>query len=304
LYVIGLPRTGTTLLYNLLCQDPNCRPLMGWESFFPVREPGLKGRPPKRDTRKESGGSLVRRVDRLAPRLKSVHELVSDGPEECTWLMNSTFVSPGLVLQARMPSYEVYLRSLASETWRDVYGRYADTLKLLQQDSAADHWVLKSPAHLMGLNELLDVIPDACVVQTHRNVTKVIGSCCSLFSVVRGIYSDHVCEETLGPEVVEHLRFGVMRGLEARRDKADRICDIGFEPLVKDPIGTVRRIYERFGYPYDPKMEAGMQKWLKENPQGKHGSHKYELSQFGLTDSHVRHAFAEYQDFCDRALPG
>lgn len=304
LYVIGLPRTGTTLLYNLLCQDPNCRPLMGWESFFPIRSPALKGRRPQRDTRKATGIRVVRRLNKWAPRLKSVHELVADGPEECTWILNSTFVSPGLTLQARMPSYEAYLRSLPSESWRGVYTHYADTLKVLQQDSAASHWVLKSPAHLMGLNELLDVIPDAHVVQTHRDVTKVIGSCCSLFSVVRGIYSDRVCEETLGPEVVEQLKFGVMRGLTARQDKSDRICDIGFEALVKDPIGTVKRIYERFGYPYDPQMEAGMRQWLKDNPQGKHGSHKYELSQFGLTETHVRDSFAEYQQCCDDARRG
>jgi len=302
LYVIGLPRTGTTLLYNLLCQDPNCRPLMGWESFFPVPEPALRGRKQPPDVRRQEGDELVARVNRMAPRLKSVHELVSDGPEECTWLLNNTFLSPGMVLQAKVLSYLEYLKSQPRAAWQRAYTDYANSLKLLQHNSPGTHWVLKSPAHQMGLGPLLDVIPQACVVQTHRDVTKVIGSCCSLFSVVRGIYSDKVCEETLGPEVVDHLRFATARAMEARSERPAQIFDVGFEHLVKDPIGTVRRIYERFGYEYDPRMEAGMVQWLRDNPQGKHGSHKYDLAQFGLTEQHVRDAFADYQSLCDEIL--
>jgi hypothetical protein len=289
LYVIGLPRTGTTLLYNLLCQDPRCRPLMGWESLFPVAPP----RGP--DRRQQQGRRFVARINRLAPRLKAVHEFVSDGPEECTWLLHNSFISGAFLLQARIPSYADYLRDLPRDAWRRVYAEYAQTLQLLQHDSPGRHWVLKSPAHQVGLAALMDVIPEACVVQTHRDPRKVIASCCSLFSVVRGIYSDDVCDGTLGEEVIDHLDNALRRAMAARDERPDRVFDVRFEHLMDDPIGTVRTIYRRFGYEYDPAMDDRMRRWLAENPQGKHGKHSYDLKQFDLTEERVAAVFGDYQ---------
>ncbi len=294
LYVIGLPRTGTTLLYNLLCQDPNGRPLMGWETFSPVLPPP-RGQRAVKDKRRAQGRRRVALINRMAPRLKSVHDLVSDGPEECTWLLHNTLLSGSFLLQAQVPSYAQYLRERPPETWRHVYAEYAQYLQHLQYNEPERHWVLKSPAHQLGLSGLMDVIPNACVVQTHRDPKKVIGSCCSLFSVVRGIYSDDVRDESLGAEVMDYLDLVVNRAMTARDDHADRVFDVRFEHLVSDPVGTVQRIYQRFGYPFDPRMEQGMRRWLAENPQGKYGSHKYDLAQFGLTEDRVTDVFGDYQ---------
>jgi hypothetical protein len=289
LYVIGLPRTGTTLLYNLLCQDPRGRPLMGWESLFPIAPP----RGP--DRRRVRGRRFVARLNRLAPRLKAVHEFVSDGPEECTWLLHNSFLSGSFLLQARIPTYADYLKALPREAWRRVYAEYAQTLQLLQHDSAGRHWVLKSPAHQVGLAALMDVIPDACIVQTHRDPRKVIPSCCSLFSVVRGLYSDDVCDRTLGEEVLDELDIALTRAMAARDERPDRVFDVRFERLMDDPVGTVKSIYRRFGYDYDPRMDDAMRRWLRDNPQGKHGKHAYSLEQFGLTEQRVAEVFGGYQ---------
>lgn len=294
LYVIGLPRTGTTLLYNLLCQDPRGRPLLGWESLFPVAPQPVPGKL-VRDDRRETAIKIIRRLHRMAPHLKAVHEIVAEGPEECTWLLHNTMLSPAFMLQARIPAYERYLRALPREAWRGAYTEYANMLRVLQQNSPGEHWVLKSPAHQLGLSGLLDVLPEACVVQTHRNVGKVIGSCCSLFSVVRGIYSDQVRPAELGPEVLGNLQLAAERAMTARDEHPQQVFDVRFEELVADPLGTVRRIYDRFGFSFDPRMEAGMQQWLAANPQGKHGTHKYDLAQFGLTDADVTSRFAAYQ---------
>lgn len=294
LYVIGLPRTGTTLLYNLLCQDPTGRPLMGWETFMPAPEVGRNGRA-LRDRRRKQSGQVVRGLNWMAPRLKAVHELVADGPEECTWLLHNSFLSPSFLLQAHIPTYAKYVISRSREDWRRVYTEYANALRLLQQGSSAHHWVLKSPAHQVGLAGLLDVIPNACVVQTHREPKQVIGSCCSLFSVVRKIYSDRVCDQTLGPEVLDNLHTAVTKAMEARDEQPHRFFDVRFDQLLSDPIGTVKRIYDHFRYPFDPRMETGMQRWLAENPQGKHGKHRYDLAQFGLTEDDVETEFSDYR---------
>lgn len=301
LYVIGLPRTGTTLLYNLLCQDPQCRPLNGWESFFPVAEKRKDGRAVK-DRRRQRGKLFVWHMNRMAPRLKSVHELVADGPEECTWLLHNSFLSGSLLLQARIPTYARYVKSRPRDDWRRIYAEYGNTLKLLQQNSSASHWVLKSPAHQLGLAGLLDVIPNACVVQTHRDPQQVIGSCCSLFSIVRAVYSDHVYDEVLGPEVLDHLQLAVRRAMEARDERPERFFDVGFKQLVEDPIGAVRRIYDHFGYEFHPQMETGMRRWLKDNPQGKHGKHRYDLAQFGLCEDQVQQSMGDYWDRAQAAL--
>jgi len=301
LFVIGLPRTGTTLLYNLLCQDPQGRPLQGWESFFPVADRGRDGRPVA-DGRRKRCRSFVWHINRMAPRLKSVHELVADGPEECTWLLHNSFLSTSQFLQARVPTYARYVKSRPRDDWRRVYVDYANALRHLQHDSAASHWVLKSPAHQHGLAGLLDVIPNACVVQTHRDPQQVIGSCCSLFSVVRGVYSDQVYDEILGPEVLDHLQLAVRRAMEARDERPERFFDVGFKQLVEDPIGSVRRIYDHFGYAFDPQMEVGMRRWLKENPQGKHGKHHYDLAQFGLTAEQVQQSMGDDWDRAQAAL--
>lgn len=293
LYVIGLPRTGTTLLYNLLCQDPNSRALMGWESIMPVA-PLSKTRKPVKDYRRDLVHSIERWMNHLAPQLKSVHEFIADGPEECTWLLQSTFVSSSYLLLANLPSYYEYLARLSREQCRDAYTLYAMMLKWLQRDSPAAHWVLKSPVHQSGLGPLLDVIPNACVVQTHRDPVKVIGSCCSMYSLVRRIYSNSVDDHQIGADVLAGLAGVMERAKEGRDEHPDNIFDVHFEEIVQEPLRTVRRIYERFDYPFDPRMESGMLRWLEENPQGKHGTHHYELSHFGLTDEMVRTAFANY----------
>ena len=289
LYVIGLPRTGTTLLYNLLCQDPQCRPLMGWESLYPIRTARFW------DRRRARGRRFESLLNRMAPRLKSVHEFVSDGPEECTWLLHSTFVSSAYVLQAKMPTYAQYLADLSPEIWHKVYTDYANTLKLLQAGTPGRHWVLKSPAHQVALSALMDVVPNASIVQTHRDPKKMIGSCCSLFSIVRGIYSDAVRDRELGDEVLKNLESTLDRAMTAREERPERFYDVSFEQLMQDPIAVVKRIYHRFGYDYDRRMEDGMRRWLAANPQGKHGKHAYDLEQFGLTEQRVDDTFGDYQ---------
>ncbi len=291
LYVIGLPRTGTTLLYNLLCQDPQGRPLLGWESMMPVAPRSRRGKP-VRDYRLDLANGIERGMQRVAPQLKAVHEFSTDGPEECTWLLHSTFLSPSYLIQANLPSYYEYLGRLSREECRGAYRLYAQMLQWLQSESAATHWVLKSPVHLSSLGPLLDVIPDACIVQTHRDPLKVIGSCCSMYSVVRRIYSDDVDDHQLGQDLLPGLAGVAALARQTRQEYPAQIMDVEYDALVQDPLGTVRRIYDRFGYPFDPRMEAGIQRWLTEHPQGKHGVHRYDLAQFGLTEAQVRDAFA------------
>lgn len=294
LYVIGMPRTGTTLLYNLLCQDPLARPLMVWESMEPAlpEKEERTGNQKARQARVKSGIDLV---NSLAPYLKRVHELSPDAPEECGWLTCNSFASPMFFLLGRLPRYSEWLDQLPVERWRVVYEYYVRQLQLLQGDERQRHWVLKSPAHQATLLPLMQAIPNAHVVQTHRDPAQVIASTCSLFCTLRGIFTDDLRPRQVGPEIAQRMRLALDRARLAEQAFPERMTNVLFDDLVRDPIGTVRRIYQRFGYEYSTEMEQRMQQWLTDNPQGKHGQHKYSLEQFGLTATDIQQQFREYR---------
>ncbi len=294
LFVLGLPRTGTTLLYNLLAQDPASRPLLTWEAFWPAP-------PPERDTRDtdpriRQARILVKLTHWLAPRFPLVHQLTPDGPEECTFLTMNTFVSPGFLMLADLPGYEAWLWSLGFEERVAAYEDYRRQLQLLQWRCSADHWVLKSPVHSTALDALLHLFPDACAVQTHRDPARVVPSLCSLFSILRGMGSDEIDPLAMGPRIAETCAEIVGRAMAARDAAPDRVLDVRYPEIIGDPIGTVHRIYEHFGYERDDRMDARMKRWLAENPRHKEGVHRYDLGQFGLHQGDIDRLFGPYRE--------
>jgi hypothetical protein len=293
LYVIGLPRTGTTLLYNLLAQDPNSRPLMIYEAMFPApTEKEDRNNNPR--PRQNRANFSAKALNRLAPNLKQVHEFAPDSAEECGWLMNNAFVSLMFLLDAPLPNYFDYYRNMPHERMLKVYEFYRKQLQLMQTADDRRHWILKSPVHQGTLLPLMEAVPQANVVQTHRDPKRVIASCCSLVCMVRGIFTDDQRLITTGDEFAGRMKYAIENAKTARETYGDRITDVLFDDLVKDPIATVRNIYDRFGYQYSPEMEAGMKRWLAENPQGKHGAHKYDLEQFGLNNAMIDEIFRDY----------
>src|SRR6185437_8499770 len=296
MFVVGLPRTGTTLLYNLLGQDAERRSLLMWEGLQPA--PDAKVLAGKRDRRLARTRRLVTIVDRWgAPQLKTVHPFHADGPEECTHLLFNTFVCPAFLLFGNVPSYNEWLRGRGRELLTWVYEEYRTYLQVLQYQGRRAPWVLKSPAHFFGLEGLLKVFPDACVVRTHRDMNQVIPSTCSLFAIMQGLYSDEVDCRRLGPEIARSIamyldsRAGGGVELEAKH-----ILDIQYRLLVSDPLGAIRNIYNHFGLDLDHGMEQRMRHWLAENPANKHGTHQYDLEQFGLTRPDIDRLFGSYQE--------
>jgi hypothetical protein len=294
-FVVGLPRTGTTLLHNLLCQDPSGRPLLLWEGFQPAPDPHL--RPGKKDPRVRQARRLVWLTDRLAPQLRTVHPLGAEEPEECTQLLLCSFLTPAFLLLGRVSGYADWLRGQTPDDVRRTYEDYRSQLQLLQWGGPDGHWVLKSPAHSFGLDAILSLFPDAAVIQTHRNLAQVLPSACSLFGIVRGVYSDAVDPLQLGPELARRLHQGLIDpALRAREAHPGRVFDVSYDALVRDPLGTVRAIYAHFGREMDPEMGPRMERWLAANPANKHGKHHYDLAQFGLTREAVDREFADYQE--------
>jgi hypothetical protein len=291
LFITGLPRSGTTFLHRLMCEDPTGRPLLFWETLEPSPPPGLETR--RTDPRIERARRAVAAVNSLAPRIAAAHLFDAESPEECNNLVAQGFAAGINGFLFDVPRYVEWLAE------QDLLPNYHDLrrqLQLLSWRCPGEHWLLKAPAHLFGLDSLLAVFPDACIVQTHRDPLQVLPSLCSLASAIRGIVSDRVDLRRLGAEFNEAIARGTERAIEARAS-ADpaRFHDVPYSALLADPVGTVRAVCRHFGYAFDDEFEARLRRWLAENPQHKHGVHRYSLEQFGLDPEAVNGRFARYR---------
>jgi hypothetical protein len=294
IFVVGLPRTGTSILHELLAQDPANRTPMSWEVMHPWP-------PPERATcdtdprialvDKHLGG-----VDRLIPGFKTMHPMGARLPQECVALMQYDFASMVWSTTHRVPSYQAWL---GEADVRPLYRSHRRQLQYLQWRWPADRWVLKSPGHLWMLDALLAVYPDARIVQTHRDPLTVVASLTSLVGLLRRLASDDVDMHEIGAYWTALLADGLERSMAAR-DRADlpssQIVDMHFRDFIADEVGFVRRIYEHFGLELSAEAEARMRRFLVDNARDKHGRHRYTLRDAGLDVATERRRFARYQE--------
>ena len=293
LYVLGLPRTGTTLLHNLLACDPAARSIRLWEGIFP--SPPQPGVPRESDPRIAMAMEWAAAINQLAPDLARAHELNPTGPEECLWLIEHTFVDFIHELRAHVPAYSAWLEE--HEAGQPVYEEYRRMLQLLAWQHQGQHWVFKAPRHLMGLPGLLKVFPEARIVQTHRDPGEVMPSLCSLCEIDRKIFAADPDRKAIGDLWMRRLGGGMKTAMGAREAdlEKERYVDVHYKELVADPIGAVRGIYEKHGYPYSDAFEEAMRAWLEANRQHKHGVHRYALEDYGLSSDRVNEVFADYR---------
>ena len=289
LFVLGLPRTGTTVLYGMLAADPAMRSPASWEVGRPFP-------PPTEDdpARIAAMDKDFERFRRIAPGIDHIHPLGSHLPQECLALQAPQFASYEFVTAFPVPSYWAWLREA------DLVPAYRferEFLQYLQAARRGAHWVLKTPAHLMWLDVLLEVFPDALLVQTHRDPAQVLASVSSLMSAMRSSVSDDVDPAEVGREQLDAWAWALRRTSEVReRLPAQRVVDVRYTDTIRDPVGTIRRVYDRFGLAFTPAVEQGVQRYLAANPRDKHGTHTYTLEEFGLDRDEVDAAFAGYRE--------
>jgi hypothetical protein len=291
LFITGLPRSGTTFLHRLMCEDPNGRPLLFWETLEP--SPPVDAATAATDPRIARAKKSVAMVDRLAPRIRAAHFFDAESAEECNALFAQGFV---VGINGFLFDVPKYVEWMEEQDLEPGYRTFRRQLQHLSWRRPGNPWLLKAPAHMFGLDALLAAFPDACVIQTHRDPLQVLPSLCSLAAAFRGIVSDQVDRRRLGEQFSEAMARGTERAMtdRASADPA-RFFDVSYRALLADPIGQVRRAREYFGYSYDDALEARMTAWLAANPQHKHGVHRYSLEQFGLDAEAVNERFAPYR---------
>lgn len=292
IFVTGLPRTGTTLLHGLLAQDPANRAPLTWEMMYPSPPPRMRGSKP--DRRAELSARQIRWFHRMAPGFLKIHPTGADLPEECLVIASHAFVSFQFQTMYDVPSYETWLEH---QDLHDSYLWHRRFLQHLQWKWPERRWVLKAPAHLFGLEALLAAYPDAGIVLTHRAPLEVVGSLASLTVALRSTFSDDVDPVAVGEEMTERWSRALFGALELRdtgRIPSQKVADVLYPDLMRDPIGVVRAIYARFDTELTPEAETRMREFLARNPKNKSGAHRYTLEEFGLDADRETARFAAY----------
>jgi hypothetical protein len=297
IFVAGLPRTGSTLLHQLLAQDPGNRVVRAWEVLAPSPPPTPASE--RTDPRIAAARWQFRWFDRLAPEFKTIHPLGAELPLECIALLAFSFMSSRFNTSYRVPSYQAWLEQ---QDQRPAYELHRTILQHLQVRYPGARWVLKAPTHLWNLEALFATYPDAFVVQTHRDPAKVLASVASLTAVLRGVFADEVDPLEIGREVTYQWSNGLERALQFRRSRADaaaRFIDVQYRDLLQDPIGLIRVIYARLGWTLEGETERRMRAHLASHPKDLHGPHRYSLESFGLDPGAIAHLFKTYREYFD-----
>ncbi len=294
LFILGLPRTGTSILHELIAQDPASRVPMTWEVMHPWPPP--EAATFETDPRIAAVETHFAGIDRVLPDFKKIHPMGARLPQECVALTAHDFATMIHHTTHRVPSYQAWLEDT---DLRWVYASHRRQLQYLQWKAPASRWVLKSPGHLWALDTLLDVYPDARLVQAHRDPLKVVASLTSLVTVLRSLASDDVDPLEIARDWTARLARGLertMRVREEHRVPASQVFDVHFRDLMADPIAMVKRIYAHFGMTLGPEAEARMRRFLAENPSDKHGTHRYTLVAAGLDVDAERARYRAYQE--------
>lgn len=293
--IVGLPRSGTTHLLNLIASDTRLRSLPYWESLEPIPDPAEKPGPDGLDPRLVRCREGSERQDALMPLLRNMHHMTAEHVHEEIEVQALDFSSYQLEWIARVPRWRDYYLSHDQSPHYDYLKR---VLKALQWMRGPNRWILKSPQHLEQLGPLMGAFPDATVAFTHRDPVAVITSAITMLA-----YGSRLGRTRVDPEgVAEYWIDRIERLLRAcvrDRDKVppDQGIDVLFHEFMADDIAMVERIYDLAGFPVTSGARAALRQYLLDNPRGKHGQILYDLeTDFGVDPDTLRERFAFYFD--------
>jgi hypothetical protein len=302
LIVLGMPRTGTTVISYLLDQDPARRSLLHWQCVDPI--PPAPTETLRTDPRCLALLEAQRKILEMVTQAKMAlpHWEDADGPTEDMFIHNQDF--KGLSWDSFLPT-DRYARWLFDET--DMSSTYEYQKRYLQvlQSKAPGTWSLKMPSHSVHIAALLKVFPDARLIWAHRDPYKATGSLCNLWRLPQSLVmnTELLDQADMGRNAVWQMRYHVDRPLRAReRIGDDRFFHMYYHEMMRDPMDVMRRIYEWAGDSLTAETDARMRNWLAEHPQDRFALNAYRLDEFGLTVDQLEPVFAEYLDAFDIEL--
>jgi Sulfotransferase family len=290
LVITGIPRTGTTALHKLLSMDPQFQGLEHWLNEAPQRRPPRETWAAHPAFHASVAG--LEMFFRIMPEMRLAHDIVADEVDECLEVLRQSFVSNRFAAGMHVPSYERWFRT---QSEAPSYRRFVDVLRLVGGDAPGQRWLLKNPGHVAQMDCLLEVLPDACVIQTHRDPVRAIPSLCSTLHMARRMFEgDAARADVIGPREIDYWAAAMATTARVRAGRGDQFHDVHHRDFHRDPMAVVRGIYERFDLTLSDEAARSMQRWIDASPTTRHGEHRYRLEDYGITADQVRERFADY----------
>jgi hypothetical protein len=287
-FVMGLPRSGTTLLQALLTADPNARGTLHWELLNPS--------PPPEKATYDTDPRIALAEAQVAGMSKEtlkIHPFDARLPEECGRLFDMEVMNQGTY-----GAYEArdYLHWLLAQDFRDAYPWHKKALQHFQHRNPGDHWVCKSNKHMYAMERLFETYPDLRIVWIHRDPATTLASLASFILNIRTRMRPDTDPKAIGREWASLQEIALQRTMLFRDRLKDQsmFYDVHYNDLMADPLGTIEGVYRHFDMIYDEPVKGAIGGWLAANPQDKHGRHAYGPEQFGLDARQVRERFAPY----------
>ncbi len=298
-FVLGVPRTGTTLMSNLLAADPNRRSPLEWEIDDPI--PPVATAELKNNPRVQAKLDAHEALLKAHPEAGVIYRSSPIYPHECVWYMAHDFKTLMIESKGILPKYREFIFNC------DMTSAYAWHRKFLQalQHKAGGIWNLKMPSHALFLDALIKEYPDARLIWTHRDPYVATGSLCSIISMSHRMLMGRIDYEWLGSQYPWYCAQHAERAMDFRdKHGEDRIIDVMYEDMTNDPMGTIKKVYAQLGDEWTPDAEAGIQAWVDDNPQNKFGKHGYKLEQYGLSKEKLEPLYERYLARYDIAMEG
>lgn len=287
-FILGMPRTGTTMLSYMLEADPATRSLLRWEAYN-ASPPAAYGAL-RTDPRCLAEVAKDELILQAAPKVAAAHFEPGDGPTECVHLLAQDFRSLMLAVTTTVPTYHDWL------LFTDMASAFEHRKRVLQilQTTNPGRWVLKMPSDALFIRQLFKTFPDAKVIWTHRDPYAAFGSSMGMRGSSRPMFEVDEGREYMREKFPLQLALHLSRPLEVSQERPDDIYHLYYDDLVGDPVAQVKKIYGWLGNEWTEAAQAGVQGWLADNPQNKRGKHSYSLAEWGFSKTDLEPYFSDY----------
>jgi hypothetical protein len=295
--ITGIPRTGTTALHKLMAVDPQFQGLEGWLLNAPMPRPP-RGTWETYPEFREAAEQIALR-DKLSPGAKAAHARAAEEVDECLAVLGHSFVSNMWACGWPAPTYDAWWQT---QSERPAYQHLHRVIQLIGSGDPDKRWLLKNPGHIANLDLLFGIFPDALVIQTHRDPAKAIPSLTSLLCQLYAPLRDG--DNALTGRITAHRETekwakAIRDSEQVRRSHPEQVIDVIHADFHRDPIGVVKRIYDFCSLELSNEVEQAMKQRGKDDPERRHGEHRYDIADFGLTDDEVGERFGSYVDRYD-----
>jgi hypothetical protein len=295
-FIVGLPRSGTTILHEVLSQDEQFRIVKKWEALFPCPPPEEKSY--LSDARILRAHNLITIQDRISPEWKTMHAVGGELPVECIEFTTSCFLSEMFTASFQIPTYQAHL---AASDIREMYRWHRKMLRLLQWRFKRPHWLFKGCNHEPYVPQLLEIYPDARIIFTHRDPIKAVSSVVSVQGTIFGFRTDepfsrNSYDNWLRMDAVAAMLNQRRRWVECGLLPQGQVAHIRFADFCSQPIQAIGKVYEDIGLALSSTAAAKMAAYLDAKPKGVFGTHNYATGE-GEVVAAERALFEGYQRY-------